>query len=110
MYARSGTSRTITELAGELCEKLIRAFPLVTGEIHEIASRKIRIRTGENRLKTGWPLLIFRPEHNTLSCRGSDTRILGSAQLEELGEHTYGALLSDECRKDIQAGDRTIPR
>jgi len=108
VYAETGSSRTVNDLAGELCDKLFRAFPLVTGEIHEIVSRKIRIRTGENRLKTGWPLIIYRPEPR--SHRGSDTRILCSAHLEELREHTYGALLSDECRKDIQTGDRIIPR
>ncbi|MEE4358002.1 MAG: hypothetical protein V2I97_16150 [Desulfococcaceae bacterium] len=108
VYAEAGSVRTVKDIAGELCEKLIRACPLVTGEIREIDRRKIQIRTGEKRLKNGWPLIVYRPEPR--SHRGSDTRILGSAALEELGEDTYGAWLSDGCGKDIQTGDRIISK
>ncbi len=80
VYGESKNHSALTSLADKLAEKFLREFPLTEGVITWRKKRKIIADIEDSRIKTGWPLILYRNEHID-KMRGVIPRLLAALLL-----------------------------
>ncbi len=113
VYNDSKDRTALTSLADKLAEKFHREFPLIDGIITQNTEKRLITDFGEEKLRMGWPLIVYREEEPgrgliTGSILGSDTEIIAHACIDQLMKGKYGATLVNDQELEVRIGDRVI--
>jgi hypothetical protein len=117
VYGESKNPLGLKRLTDRLSVKLSRDFPMAEGSIVHVNRKQMTasFEAADQKLKLGWPIIAYRKatpsgHRNLDKLLGSDTTIIGTAELDEKMKSGYGATIETGKRDDIRAGDGVITR
>jgi hypothetical protein len=106
-YSESGDHETLKQMARTLSEKIHRAFPLMDAAITHVEPGRFMITPEEwipakGDIRMRWPLILYRG--------GTDTDVIGHAQIDGVSEDNYWAKPLNRQTFEIRKGDKVITR
>jgi len=113
VYSKSKDRSRLKSMAVRLSEKFHRDFPMMHGSIIQIREDKITIipekwATAREKMRKGWPLIVYRKKKPTDKIRGSDTEIICDASIDELLKEELVAIPESDQQSEIRLWDNVI--
>lgn len=102
VYSDKKDKKSIFRMVDSLSIRIHNEFPIVTGDIQQIANDDIQISLGKNQLKAQNRLIIFAPSHSNKA-----PEIIGYAKITETETNTSKLMIVHK-KRPISINDRVI--